>query len=100
MTHKRFVGRIKRFDPLNGYGFIQCQETFKAYGRDVFLNQAVSGGVPAIGNTVSFNIEVNEKGQPQARDTILEMPTGSAQARDASPTRGGDAEAQEPAHNP
>lgn len=86
-TSRRYVGKVKRFDPLNGYGFIQCHEIFKAFGRDVFLNHAVVGGLPTVGSTVSFNISVNEKGQPQAREAILETPNEKP-TRDSSPTRG------------
>lgn len=63
---QRFVGTIKFFDELQGFGFITSPEIVKIYGRDVFFNQAVTGG-PVTGGKVSFRVELNERNQPQAR---------------------------------
>jgi len=60
------VGVIARFDEKNGYGFIKCGETFKRFGRDVFLHKMHFNRV-AVGDVVSFVQTVNEKGMPQAR---------------------------------
>jgi len=43
------------------------------------LNQAVEGGV-VIGGTVSFIVEVNKDGKPQARDVRLEDTSGAGAA--------------------
>lgn len=63
---KRYAGKIKSFNTTNGFGFIQCQETEELYGRDVFFNHAIEGGVEA-GAAVSFELLLNSDGQPQAR---------------------------------
>lgn len=69
---KRFIGRIKAFNTMQGWGFIQCAEIMTMYGCDAFLNQAVEGGI-AIGGIVSFEVEVSKAGKPQARRVVLEV---------------------------
>lgn len=63
----RHVGRIKSFEPQKGYGFIDCPEAKERFGRDVFIHRREMGGLE-VGSDVEFSIELNEKGQPQARD--------------------------------
>ena len=36
---KCFRGRIKSYQPGNGYGFIECSETYQNFGRDVYLSR-------------------------------------------------------------
>jgi len=63
---KRYHGKIKSFNTTNGFGFIQCAETEDLYGRDVFFNHAIEGGVEP-GAAVTFEVLLNSDGQPQAR---------------------------------
>lgn len=63
----RFRGRIKAFNSEKGFGFIECQEAHAKYGRDVFLHKAHIGELP-VGSEVSFGVELNKSGMPQARD--------------------------------
>merc|ERR1719323_2213478 len=67
-----FIGKIKSYAPMQGYGFIECDDTFQVYESDVFLHrmQVQDGrlGRPQKGDTVRFSVEMNKKGRPQARN--------------------------------
>jgi len=67
----RFMGHIKSFNVKQGYGFIDCPEARVHFGRDVFLHRRLMGDLEE-GDQVTFTVEPNEKGMPQARD-ILRM---------------------------
>jgi len=69
-TERVFVGRVKKYDSTAGFGFLDCAETLRLFGRDVFLHkkQAGEAGNPRAGEFVKFFVEVNSKGQPQARN--------------------------------
>lgn len=64
---KRYTGRIKSYNAEKGFGFIQSDEAYQFYKRDVFLHKAHLGSF-AVNSTVSFKVEVNKEGMPQARD--------------------------------
>jgi len=66
---KRYNGRVKTFNFQKGFGFIECEETMALYARDVFLHQrqAIESGLKQ-GMACQFEVEVNNKGQPQARN--------------------------------
>ena len=34
-----YVGFISKFDTMKGYGFVSCSETFKRFGRDIFIDR-------------------------------------------------------------
>jgi len=62
----RHIGILKSFNHRNGFGFIQCKETFDLYKQDIFLHK---NNVPPnieIGQWVEFVAIVSVKGQPQA----------------------------------
>eukprot|EP01062_Namystynia_karyoxenos_P014760 TRINITY_DN15333_c0_g1_i1.p2 TRINITY_DN15333_c0_g1~~TRINITY_DN15333_c0_g1_i1.p2 ORF type:complete len:246 (+),score=17.43 TRINITY_DN15333_c0_g1_i1:91-738(+) len=81
----RYTGTVKSFNEVTGYGFLQCEQTFSMYGRDVFLHKAQAAGL-RIGQWVEFSTEVNELGHPQARNLApMELDTDTASVR----TRGG-----------
>merc|ERR1712087_626704 len=63
----RFHGSIKSYNADKGYGFIESAEAYNFYQRDVFLHKAVIGNL-TVGQNVTFTVEMNEKGMPQARD--------------------------------
>lgn len=66
---KRYTGRIKSYNAEKGFGFIQSDEAYQSYKRDVFLHKAHLGSF-AVNSTVSFKVEVNKEGMPQARDLV------------------------------
>ena len=63
----RFIGQIKSFNVASAYGFIECELTYEEYGRDVFICEREVGGCTT-GDSVSFAIKLNARGQPQAAD--------------------------------
>ena len=61
----KLVGRIKSFEVSKGYGFIDCEDTWSEFGRDVFLHhQQLADFRP--GDRVSFRLRVSAAGRPQA----------------------------------
>jgi len=64
-----YEGVLKSLNPLKGYGFIDSDEVYKLYGRDVFTHSSQCTGTD-IGERVKFRIQV-KRGQPQAVDTML-----------------------------
>mmetsp|Transcript_74548 Transcript_74548/g.162983 ORF Transcript_74548/g.162983 Transcript_74548/m.162983 type:complete len:319 (-) Transcript_74548:24-980(-) len=64
---RRYVGIIKTFNLKNGYGFIDCPEVFQMTQWDVFLHKNQYNQQP-LGSRVSFGINMNKDGQPQATD--------------------------------
>lgn len=72
---RRLQGLVKSYNSATGFGFITCTESIQLFQRDVFLHRSEaeqSGAV--IGATVSFQIELNRSGKPQARDVRVEAP--------------------------
>lgn len=65
------VGEIKSFAQQQGYGFIQCDDTFARYKNDVFLHkkQVDEAGLRKISlkDKLRFTVELNKNGRPQAR---------------------------------
>jgi len=84
---KRRFGTIKAYNHMAGFGHIKCLEVWKKYGCDVFMNQAVDGGI-IVGGLVSFDLEISTLGKPQARDIVLEAETSSQLGPDGSVVAG------------
>lgn len=63
----QYRGRIKSFNPEKGFGFIECPETHSQFHRDVFLHKAQFGDM-AVGTEVTFSVETNKQGMPQAKN--------------------------------
>mmetsp|Transcript_69807 Transcript_69807/g.134671 ORF Transcript_69807/g.134671 Transcript_69807/m.134671 type:complete len:471 (+) Transcript_69807:79-1491(+) len=61
-----FHGQVKCFYPDKGYGFVTCLQSLKIYGRDVFLHSKQLGDF-ATGDWIKFTMDLNARGQPQAR---------------------------------
>jgi len=59
-----WIGEIKSFNPINGFGFIRNTMLQEKYGRDVFLPESQFEGLK-IGDSVSFVLQVKD-GKPQA----------------------------------
>ncbi|MFA9273559.1 MAG: cold shock domain-containing protein [Candidatus Aquirickettsiella gammari] len=70
MNNEKFVGTLKTFDPIKGYGFITRDK-----GKDVFVyfDDFESGDKDAgavVGAIVEFNIEQRNKG-PVAKNVRI-----------------------------
>lgn len=63
-----YVGRLKTFNSRTGYGFVECEQTTKDFGADVFIHKNLVPNPWHIGQPVEFAVSVNNRGQPQARD--------------------------------
>lgn len=79
----QYSGRVKSYNPKQGYGFLDCNEARAHYGRDVFIHKAQMGELlgrfvgpgtrlepTALRMRVNFSVEVNKAGMPQARDVV------------------------------
>eukprot|EP00929_Paragymnodinium_shiwhaense_P115073 TRINITY_DN83689_c0_g1_i1.p1 TRINITY_DN83689_c0_g1~~TRINITY_DN83689_c0_g1_i1.p1 ORF type:complete len:272 (-),score=77.15 TRINITY_DN83689_c0_g1_i1:126-941(-) len=68
----RYVGKVKSFAPGKGYGFIECAKLSEEHDCDVFLHERELHGVRSAaevqGDVVTFAVEMNKDGRPQARD--------------------------------
>lgn len=59
-------GTLKSSSTKNGYGFIECPQTWMSYARDVYVDiHLLPAGVKP-GMPVKFTINVNQKGHPKA----------------------------------
>merc|ERR1712129_255195 len=65
-TKQRFVGIMNKFNRARGFGFIKCDETYAAYGDDVFLHNEQREGFE-VGDVVSFALEIRGT-QARAKD--------------------------------
>ena len=63
-----YTGTVKSLH--DKYGFIICQEVYEMYGRDTFINRALTGeityGMLNVGQTVTFDVSENPRGEPVA----------------------------------
>jgi len=76
---KTFIGRVKTYNPSKGFGFIECAQTFAKHSRDVFLHKEQAVDL-RIGDHVSFEVELNQRKQPQARNVQVLMDEGEFEA--------------------
>jgi len=83
-----FIGIVKSFKHWSrqqGYGFIQCDETFQLFGCDIFLHPNEAHGLQ-VGSQVQFRIHLNGVGKPQA-NSVTAIASPAKQARtDAGPS--------------
>jgi len=84
------IGRLKSFNTRTGYGFIECAQSYKDYGADVFIHKNSMINPWEIGQPIEFAVVCNGKGQPQATDVnwLPRMPTAqnpSSVTRPAAP---------------
>ncbi|CAE7541562.1 csp [Symbiodinium natans] len=69
-----YTGTVRSFNPHKGWGFIECAETHKQFGSDVFLlKNDLSGFGVQKGDQVTFNVTQSEKG---ARATDVQVKPG------------------------
>jgi len=86
---KRFTGFVRSYSQVKGFGFIGGDEVMKTFGKDVFLHfrevgkvvetpgmtaQMAAANKPYVptGVWVTFQVTMNHKSQPQARDVRFE----------------------------
>mmetsp|Transcript_12649 Transcript_12649/g.40458 ORF Transcript_12649/g.40458 Transcript_12649/m.40458 type:complete len:356 (-) Transcript_12649:92-1159(-) len=61
-----YIGVIKSFNPVSGWGHIQCPQTEAIYGKDIFfMKSQIPGGSISKGTSVSFSVGDGLKG-PEA----------------------------------
>jgi len=73
MTHS-FVGVVKSFNPMKGWGMITCDVTEQLYGKDMFFSAAaVPGGQIQKGEPVRFSIRMEAKGPAAVEVTPARM---------------------------
>lgn len=80
---KELIGRLRKFSPNHGYGFISCPATHARFSRDVFVYQRQfweAEGSVQVGDLVSFKLYLTSKGRPQARN-LRKAPAGAVQTR-------------------
>lgn len=66
----RFVGVVSAFYPEKNFGFIQCEETFERYSKDLWVHSAQVQDF-RVGDTVEFTLTLSKVGNPQAIDLTL-----------------------------
>jgi len=66
-------GKVKSYNEQKGFGFIECDLVFRQFKRDVFLHKKQAVGLKA-GDFINFEVELNEKGNPQARNVNKVLP--------------------------
>jgi len=68
----RFYGTIKSYNADKGFGFIACPQVFSIFNRDIFVHRREFERADApVGGAVSFFVELNTEGHPQARNTQI-----------------------------
>lgn len=67
----RYIGLVKTFDDIKGWGHIECEASRQVYGKDIFLLRSACNGLPVTAhNQIEFSVMMSPKG-PQARDVCL-----------------------------
>lgn len=66
---RQYHGQVKSYNADKGWGFIACDETMAAYGKDIFLyTRVLAGHVPTPGEAVTFSVAISDQGRPEASD--------------------------------
>mmetsp|Transcript_95500 Transcript_95500/g.270377 ORF Transcript_95500/g.270377 Transcript_95500/m.270377 type:complete len:342 (+) Transcript_95500:69-1094(+) len=67
LKDRRFHGFMKHMDKKSGFGFIECDETRRAFDRDIFVDMTrLPPGVERPGHPVTFVLVVGRRGFPEA----------------------------------
>ncbi|CAE7265146.1 cspLA [Symbiodinium natans] len=70
-----YVGVVKSFNPAKGWGHIECEDTFKLFGKDIFLLRSRTGSLTlARGSQVTFTVEQGTKGPEAANVQLVQAP--------------------------
>lgn len=67
LTDRRFEGHIEKWFDDTGFGFIECDEITKKFGRDAFLHRTRRKHFKR-GDPVSFAVFLDYRGKPQATE--------------------------------
>jgi len=78
----RYYGWVKSVNFEKGFGFIVCPQTYAQFQRDVFVRGQDLQGLEQ-GQMVTFTLDKNKNGMPQARDV-----QASAEQGTPMPTKG------------
>lgn len=65
-----FVGSLKSYSSKSGYGFLDCPQSHKLWGVDVFIHKNQVPVPWALGQAVEFAVVINQRQQPQAADCL------------------------------
>lgn len=67
------MGVVKRYNPQTGWGFIECQETFQLYGKDILVlrTDLEPCGANAQGDTVSFSVGEDQRGKKAVNISLV-----------------------------
>jgi len=68
IIEQRFEGRVSKFAPEKGYGFIASPSIKEAFGNDVFVRDCQLGQHTMLGTEVNFAVLLNKEHKPQAFD--------------------------------
>jgi len=64
-----YQGNVKSYSPEKGFGFIDCEDTRREFGQDVYVSeQEFQKSECNVLDEVLFQISLNKKGQPQAQN--------------------------------
>lgn len=76
---------LKPYDDENGFGFIDCKDVWKEFGRDVYIHRKAKHEGVVVGDLVSFTIHLNANGHPQVNDVeaVAEIPGQIIEARNS-----------------
>lgn len=66
VVHVRYTGHLKSMG--DNYGFIECAETFRAYGVDVYLKRCQLKHDWQTQQVISFEVAMDGQGRPQAKN--------------------------------
>jgi len=75
MGNRTYHGVVKSTNPVKGFGFLECEETFSLYGNDVFMQKWQLPDLQP-GQAVAFSIILNKDGKPQAKDIFPQQKSG------------------------
>eukprot|EP00927_Polykrikos_kofoidii_P083249 TRINITY_DN8486_c0_g1_i1.p1 TRINITY_DN8486_c0_g1~~TRINITY_DN8486_c0_g1_i1.p1 ORF type:complete len:551 (+),score=124.15 TRINITY_DN8486_c0_g1_i1:124-1776(+) len=68
----RFYGTVKSYNPEKGFGFVACSQTLPIFNRDIFVHRReMERSQAPVSVAVSFFVELNGEGHPQARNMQL-----------------------------
>lgn len=60
---------MKSYNAKYAFGFVECAEAKSRFGRDVFIHRQQMGDLE-VGTEITFSIDTNKEGMPQARDVL------------------------------
>jgi mRNA deadenylase 3'-5' endonuclease subunit Ccr4 len=66
-----YSGVLKTYSPKDGYGFIHSPALKEGFDRDIYIHKVNLPEGASCGCTLTFGLQFNAKGQPQARDVSI-----------------------------